>query len=213
MEVPCTIRDARLCKGLDLDTSGFQLVRAPTSLAPSEFFCAAAVTGRYYTECAELLRGITGAAVVIPFDHNVRSSKVELFADDSSQPPTAKNGSDGDIAPDGPVMFVHNDYTDKSGPQRVLDIARGGSYTLSGSEAQVLSLAEAEDLVTAGKQRYAFVNIWRPIRHPVVDVPLAVCDARSMRAEDFAACQLVYPDRVGETHVIRHRPEHEVSRS
>jgi hypothetical protein len=41
-----------------------------------------------------------------------------------------------------------------------------------------------------------------------MDVPLAVCDGRSMQEEDFAACKLVYPDRVGETHIVRHQPGH-----
>ena len=40
------------------------------------------------------------------------------------------------------------------------------------------------------------------------DAPLAVCDARSMRDDDFSACDLVYPDRVGQTHIIQHKPRH-----
>ena len=35
-----------------------------------------------------------------------------------------------------------------------------------------------------------------------------ITDARSMREADFAACELVYPDRVGQTHVIMHQPRH-----
>eukprot|EP01047_Picozoa_sp_COSAG01_P048230 COSAG01_NODE_4680_length_4821_cov_3.614994_2_plen_170_part_00 len=81
----------------------------------------------------------------------------------------------------------------------------GGSYTLGGGRA-LLGAAEADRLLG---ERYAFINVWRPICDgPVMDVPLAVCDGRSMQEEDFAACKLVYPDRVGETHIVRHQPSH-----
>jgi hypothetical protein len=38
-----------------------------------------------------------------------------------------------------------------------------------------------------------------------------VCDARSMSEDDFVGNTLVYPERVGETHVIAHRAEHQWS--
>ncbi|KAF8911700.1 hypothetical protein CPB85DRAFT_1551322 [Mucidula mucida] len=34
-------------------------------------------------------------------------------------------------------------------------------------------------------RRIAFINIWRPLRGPVIDVPLAVCDARTVDAADM----------------------------
>jgi hypothetical protein len=82
----------------------------------------------------------------------------------------------GTIEPDGPVHFVHNDYTDVSGPQRVRDLCNpGGSYTVAG---QALLSARDAAAALAGRQRFAFVNVWRPINQPVTDVPIAVCDAR-----------------------------------
>src|SRR5438067_1559240 len=65
-----------------------------------------------------------------------------------------------------PVRRVHNDYTEWSAPQRVRDLLPN----------------EADALL---KRRYAIVQVWRPIRHPVESFPLAICDARSVSPEDF----------------------------
>jgi hypothetical protein len=48
----------------------------------------------------------------------------------------------------------------------------------------LLGASEAERLLG---QRFAIINVWRPIRGPVRDKPLAVCDAQSISAEDFVA--------------------------
>jgi len=52
----------------------------------------------------------------------------------------------------GPVRNAHNDYTEWSGPQRVRDLLPD----------------EAEELL---KRRFAVVQVWRPIRHPVDESP------------------------------------------
>ena len=203
VEVTVPIEDARsLPQQPTLDTAGYELLEAPTPLSTAQFYDADIVTTRYYDECCELLKRFTGADKVVAFDHNVRAANVDLFADRSQRQPATS----GAIEPDGPVHFVHNDYTDVSGPKRVRDLcAVGGSYTVAGKP--LLSARDAESML-AGKQRFAFVNVWRPINHPVTDAPLAVCDARSMRDDDFSACDLVYPDRVGQTHIIQHKPRH-----
>src|SRR5580692_7618198 len=64
------------------------------------------------------------------------------------------------------VRRVHNDYTEWSGPQRVRDLLPD----------------EAEDLL---RRRFAIIQVWRPIRHPVETFPLAICDARSMSPKDL----------------------------
>ena len=64
-----------------------------------------------------------------------------------------------------PVKAVHDDYTEKSSPGRV----------------RLYLPAEADLLL---QSRYAVINVWRAIGGPVAESPLAVCDARSIRAED-----------------------------
>jgi hypothetical protein len=88
------------------------------------------------------------------------------------------------------VRRVHNDYTEWSGPQRVRDMLPD----------------EADDLLS---RRFAIIQVWRPIRHPVETFPLAICDAQSVAAEDFVISERVYPNRVGQTYAVGYNPDHE----
>jgi hypothetical protein len=93
-------------------------------------------------------------------------------------------------APDAarqPSTRVHVDYTANSAPKRVRD--------LLGDEAEALL-----------KKRVAFINVWRAIRHPAADWPLALCDARTVLPEDLVATDIVYPDRRGEIYGLTHNP-------
>jgi hypothetical protein len=92
-------------------------------------------------------------------------------------------------APRQPVRRVHIDHTARSGPQRVRDLLPD----------------EAEELL---RGRVQVVNLWRPIRGPLQDSPLAVCDATSISAEDLVPSDLVYPHRVGETYSVTYNPAH-----
>lgn len=94
-----------------------------------------------------------------------------------------------DDAPRQPATRVHVDHTDKSGPQRVRDLLPD----------------EAEELL---KGRVQVINLWRPIRGPVLDHPLAFADARSFPFDDYVPSDLVYPHRVGETYQVRYNPAH-----
>ena len=86
-----------------------------------------------------------------------------------------------------PAKGVHNDYTAWSSPKRVRD--------LMGDEAEALL-----------QNRFAIINLWRPIRGPLVESPLALCDAQSLEDENLIASDLKYPDRTGETYSITYNP-------
>jgi hypothetical protein len=87
------------------------------------------------------------------------------------------------------VRRVHNDYTDWSGPQRVRDLLPN----------------EADELL---KRRFAIIQVWRPIRHPVETAPLGICDARTLSPDDLVISERRYPDRVGQTYAITYNPAH-----
>jgi hypothetical protein len=91
--------------------------------------------------------------------------------------------------PRQPATSVHVDHTEKSGPQRVRDFL--------GDEAETLL-----------RGRVAVINLWRPIRGPLRDAPLALCDARSVAPEDLVPSDLIYRDRVGETYAVTYNPGH-----
>ena len=89
-----------------------------------------------------------------------------------------------------PVKVAHNDYTLTSGPQRVRDLLPDNAEALL-------------------KNRFAFINVWRPISvEPVQESPLAVCDAQSMTLDDFVRHVLKYRDRDGEVYSVAYNPNH-----
>ena len=88
-----------------------------------------------------------------------------------------------------PVLSAHNDYTERSAPNRVREIM--------GEEADSLL-----------RRRFAIVQVWRAINRPIVSNPLAIADARSICAEDLLVAERRYPHRVGETYRLRHNPGH-----
>ncbi|HEY6258253.1 MAG TPA: CmcJ/NvfI family oxidoreductase [Xanthobacteraceae bacterium] len=87
------------------------------------------------------------------------------------------------------VRRVHNDYTEWSGPQRLRDILP----------------AEADALLAC---RFAIVQVWRPIRHPVETFPLGICDAKSLATTDLVVSERRYPNRIGQTYAITYNPAH-----
>ena len=52
------------------------------------------------------------------------------------------------------------------------------------------------------------INLWRPIKGPLQDSPLALCDARTVEPSDLVESNLVYKHRVGETYSVTYNPKH-----
>jgi hypothetical protein len=106
------IRNVRpVASTLSLEHEGFQLLTAPTSVR--DFNDEEAIRTRYYAEAMELLEELTGASRVVVFDHTIRR-----------RIPGAADRATG--IPRQPVPRVHNDYTVKSGPQRVRELLGDG---------------------------------------------------------------------------------------
>jgi hypothetical protein len=87
------------------------------------------------------------------------------------------------------VRRVHNDYTEWSAPQRV----------------RTLLPDEADRLL---QRRFAIIQVWRPIRHPVESWPLAIADAQSLSPADMVVTERRYQDRIGQTSAITFNPAH-----
>jgi hypothetical protein len=138
----------------------------------------AAIRTQLYGDVEESVRREVGAKRVIIFDHTIRA-----------QANLAQTRSEHSTSRRAPVMNVHCDYTANSGPVRV----------------RQLLPKEAEDLL---KRRVAFYNFWKPLRRPVEERPLAMCDVTSSTEEDFITMKLRYRDRDGEIFVMRYSPKH-----
>jgi len=168
------IHDARrMIAPPSLDHEGFVLV--PIATIADDVIDPAVVRERCYPAVERVVADHTGAARVLAFDHNLRCATRTGRGDDGVQ---------------GPVRYAHNDYTERSGPQRVRDL---------------LAATEAEARL---RRRFAVINFWAPLRHPVHDAPLAVCDAQTIRPEDLVPTDLHYADRVGEVYSLRFSPSH-----
>ncbi len=169
------VRNARpIAADLSLDNQGFALVRQTSAVR--DFYNEDELRHTYYPEAERLVAEATGAARVIVFDHTLRR---RIWG--------AEDRTAG--TPRQPVARVHNDYTEKSAPQRVRD--------LMGADAEALL-----------ERRYEIVNVWRPITGPLRDAPLGVCDARSVAPSDWVPSALIYRDRQGETYAVRYNPTH-----
>jgi hypothetical protein len=164
------IYDARaLTESLSLDVQGFVLKLCETAV--TNFYDRAEVRSVYYPEVEQLVKQATNAARVVAFEHDVRCA-----------PNARRAGS----AVREPVKVVHDDYTEKSAPERV----------------RLYLPDEADTLL---QSRYAVINVWRPINNPVEEKPLAVCDAQTLSQED------VVPTEEGvkhEVYLFHFRPDH-----
>jgi hypothetical protein len=157
-----------------LDVQGFELHTQPSVV--TDFYDEDELTQTYYPETEAMLKALTGAHSALVFDHTVRR---RADAEYSKKPGLPRE----------PVPRVHNDYTFKSGPQRVRDLVP----------------EHAEELL---QRRFSIINIWRPIRGPLQDTPLAVCDARSVQPDDLVPLDLIYRDRTGEIYMVRYSGRH-----
>lgn len=169
-----TIRNGRALRDeFDLEIHGFELVDHKTAMA--DFMDHDEIKSVYYPEIEQLIKQRTGASRVVIFDHTLRSGDGATRREKQIREP---------------VMSVHNDYTEWSGPQRVRDL---------------LPEDEAGELL---KHRFAIVQAWRAIRNPIQSNPLAIADARSLTEGDLIAAERRYPDRIGETYQISYNPDH-----
>jgi len=89
-----------------------------------------------------------------------------------------------------PASVIHNDYTDASACKRLTDL-------LHEDEAQQRM-----------KHRFAIVNVWRSIKGPVWNSPMALCDATSLAPEDLVAAERRAHDRIGELELVSWNPDH-----
>ena len=168
-----TIRDGRPLTGeFDLEITGFEFVEHKTQVR--DFFDPEELKRVYYSEVEALVKKVSGASRVVVFDHTLRSG------DEAER--EAKLVRE-------PVLNVHNDYTEWSGPQRVRDLLPG----------------EADALL---QRRFAIIQVWRAINQPIQSNPLAIADARSLAPEDLIRAERRYPNRVGETYRVGYNPDH-----
>ena len=167
------IRNCRMAQAAPkLEIEGFELQQHESNV--QDYYDETQITDCHYSEIVHLLKTMTGATNVYVFDHTLRVQDTNKRQSKDTR---------------GPVNILHNDYTEKSGPQRIINL-------LDPEEAQ---------RVLSG--RFALVNVWRSIGPNIQRLPLAVADAKTMSENDFVATDMVYSDRIGEIYQIAWNPQ------
>jgi hypothetical protein len=173
---PVVIRNGRLRpEGFSLDREGFMLTTHASTIG--DFYDDGEIAAVYDPEVAILVRRLTGAARVEIFDHTRRSASLDVQKARLIREPAS---------------IIHNDYTARSGPQRLRD------HFPDTPEA-------AETLL---RRRFAIVNVWRSIRGTVLTAPLALCDAASLAPADLVAVERRAKERIGEIQQAVYNPAH-----
>ena len=167
------IEDGRPRKDdFNLATHGFAFVTHKSAV--QNFYDDADVEAVCYPEVQALITEHIGCERVLVFDHTIRTADDTLVAEHGVRQP---------------VKAVHNDYTEKSAPQRVRDL---------------LPADQAEEAL---KRRFAIVQVWRPIR-AIESEPLAICDGRSIPETGFIMMQRRYSYRTAEVYHISYNENH-----
>ena len=165
------ILDGRdLLEAFSVHEQGFQLVKHKSAV--NDIYDMGQRTQLHDVECCELVTTATDATYTHVFDHTLRSSDSSRRKEKRSREPTT---------------VIHNDYTPRSGPQRVRD--------LMGNEAETLL-----------QSHFAIINVWRPIR-TVDSFPLTMCDARTVQPEVLIRAERRAKNRIGEIYVALFDPK------
>ena len=168
-----TIHDGRpTADQLDMEVQGYEFLKSDTAV--TDFTDDDQVKEIYYPELEKLLLEATGAEKVVIFDHTIRIGDPDKRA--------ALGARD-------PVRSAHNDFTDRSAPQRVRDL---------------LPEAEAEERLG---RRYTSVNVWRPLTGPVKTDPIAICAWDSIDNKNMIPSERIYNNRVGGILNLSYNPD------
>jgi hypothetical protein len=101
----------------------------------------------------------------------------------------------GTLSNSWPARFIHIDLTEPVGEEFAARALPGGKDALK------------------RKRRYAHYNVWRALSPPPQDVPLAVCDARSLSPDDLVVADAVFDEKDRpawgfDSYLVRYSPTH-----
>lgn len=176
-----TIRNIRpTLKTLSFEKDGLTIMNLESRMSYDDFDNEEKLINIYLREVADSLCAFLGAVHVQIFEHTVRK-RHSIFPVSTGEPYKYNQ----------PTSMAHVDTT----PEWARDMV------------QKLNRDQADEIL---KYRVQCVNVWKPLKGPVQDWPLAMCDPRSIKPEtDLEPCDLVYPDYVVENRQLYHSPRHE----
>ena len=167
------VRDGRaIKKHFTLDTHGFVLADCPSAV--KDFFNAEEVDRLYQAEVAEAVKALTGATFVAPGGWMLRNS--------------------GDMSrfkrADGP--YIHQGGVQPPAGEAHIDTEP------SRADRQARAVYERVRPGGPGYKRFIYSSFWRTFSDPPQDCPLAVCDGKSVGADEGVPNVLYVVDKIPE---------------
>lgn len=96
------------------------------------------------------------------------------------------------------VVFDHTLRIDDPASERKPARNVHSDYSAEGAHQRLKDILGAETAVAWEEGHFAFVNVWRPVKHPVNTTPLGFVLPGSVSPEDWVTIDLVYPHRAGQ---------------
>eukprot|EP01050_Picozoa_sp_SAG11_P019822 SAG11_NODE_3222_length_2601_cov_9.871703_1_plen_464_part_00 len=176
--VRCARQIANRGESSMLHTHGFTLAQSPTSMAYEDFYTHEKVTEVYFPEAVALLKQVTGAAHVLPFTYIVRSYTGQL------QGRSVMGAEKVQVV----APTVHCDHSPESAAMLLEKLAEAPLPNDAFHQGKMRQRALSQDELAAARRsgRWSVVHVWRNVRdEPVRNIPLALCDWRSVRDGDL----------------------------
>jgi len=168
-----------------LDRHGFALIQHRTQV--DDLWDEDAVRNLYYPEAARVAAEATGARRAYAFDHVLRTP------DPSYEPK-------GYVS--WPSRLVHIDRSDGT-------IGEGFLWrSMRRTREQRLRNLLGDDADELLRGRIQVLTLWRPMRGPVLDTHLALCDHGTVGSNDLVPSDLEYGERVSRGYAVIYNPSH-----
>ncbi|CAN9210814.1 unnamed protein product [Alternaria alternata] len=160
------------------DRNGFCMLPVDDGMSAEDFDDEKKIRELYLPYVAEVVKQNLGASRVQIYDYLIRKRN-STFPMSTGEYYAHKQ----------PASIAHVDLTPECMAQMLL--------TMNGLETSELM-----------KKHHQSVNIWKPLRGPIHDWPLALCDPRSMSAFDLQPRDTVKRDNFIETYQVHHNRSH-----
>lgn len=155
------IRDGREFDNPGWEKTGFELVDFPSAV--TDWQDEQMIQDRHYDEVIERAKAMTGCDIALVSGHILRNPEQEKVHSDL-----------------GPIQFVHSDFAPSYHNRLKQHYASGNAQT---DEAMQKAGITAKDMADA--KRMVILQFWRNVGEEVMDLPLAMCDARTVAPNEI----------------------------
>ncbi|TPX18958.1 uncharacterized protein E0L32_011351 [Thyridium curvatum] len=177
-----------------LDAQGFAVHELETRMQYEDFADEKTIEGIYCKELEKYFLEALGAKHVRALDYQVRRRE-EAFPKLKGRIPLTPQ----------PSLITHVDVTPPAAQAIIEELYQSTSDKILQSRYQLITWVLRLSSFKSSMLRYKNApRVWRPLRVPVKDWPLAICDATTVDRDDLIASDVLYPNFIAENHLIHH---------